>query len=193
MAATNTTRKAFTIDDSEVRQFLGRLPERVLIPASVRALNKVADNVRVGASRAIREKRALSAKTVRESMQIRKATRTDLKSTLVVTGRPIPLREYKARPTRAGVTVEVTPGDRKLIEHQGNKAFIVEGLGKHVFAREGGSRLPIKKLFGPSLPATFVSEQVERQWVEIAKDSMIKRMSDEVRFELIRQSRPKRA
>lgn len=171
-------------DASKVIATLGAIPKGPARRAIVRGLNKTAANVQVSASLAIRKRRALPAKTVKQAMAIRKATSTRLVSTLVVTGRPIPLRDYAARQTKKGVTVAVTPGKRKLVEHNGNKGFIVGKIGGHVFAREGTGRLPIKKLFGPSLPSTFVQAEVRRAWTATAQEAMPKRLAEEMRFEL---------
>jgi len=157
--------------------------------AIVRALNKTAANVRTSASSAIRRRRALSAKVVREALAIRKAKPDRLVSSLVATGRPIPLRDYKARATQKGVTAQVSPGKRKLISHRGNRAFIVQKIGGHVFAREGKARLPIKKLFGPSLPSTFVQAEVRAAWTATAREALPKRLAEEVRFELSKGKR----
>jgi hypothetical protein len=127
-------------------------------------------------------------------MAIRKATTEHLVSSLVVTGRSIPLKDYAARQTKKGVTARVSPGKRKLISHRGNRAFIVQKIGAHVFAREGKDRLPIKKLFGPSLPSTFVQKEVRAAWTATASDALPKRIAEEVRFELLKkQSRKTKA
>lgn len=162
-------------------------PRKVVIPATVRTLNKTMGNLRTASSEAIRKKRALTARAVRDAMSVRPATSTRLVATLVVTGRPIPLRDYAARETRRrGVTVSVTPGSRKAVQHRGNKAFIVHRIGGHVFAREGKQRLPIKKLYGPSLPATFIQDEVKQAWLAVAQESLPKRMAEELRYELLR-------
>lgn len=173
-----------TFDVQKVIGNIGEIPRGPARRAIVRGLNKVAGNVRTSASTAIRQRRALSAKVVREAMAIRKATNQNLVSSLVVTGRPIPLKEYGANQTKRGVTVKVSPGKRTLVSHAGNRAFIIDKIGGHVFARQGKSRLPVKKLFGPSLPSTFVQEQVRRAWTATANDAMPKRLAEEMRFEL---------
>lgn len=117
---------------------------------------------------------------------MRRATPNALVSSLVVTGRPIPLRDYKARQTKRGVTAQVSPGKRRLISHRGNRAFIVQKLSGHVFAREGKARLPIKKLFGPSLPSTFVQAEVRAAWTATAREALPRRLAEEVRYELSR-------
>jgi len=175
---------AITFDASSVLKMLDGLPKGPVKRAIIRGLNKTAANVRTSASTAIRQRRALSAKVVRDAMAIRKANAQRLISSIVVTGRPIPLRDYKARQTKKGVTVAVTPGKRKLVEHRGNKAFVIGKLSGHVYARQGSDRLPIKKLFGPSLPSTFVQTEVRSAWTATAQEAMPKRLAEEVRFEL---------
>lgn len=178
-----------TFDASQVIKTLGEIPRGPARRAIVRGLNKTAANVRTSASTAIRQRRALSAKVVRDAMAVRKATNQNLVSSLVVTGRPIPLKDYKANQTKRGVTVAVTPGKRSLVSHRGNRGFIIDKIGGHVFARQGKGRLPVKKLFGPSLPSTFVQEQVKAAWTATAREAMPKRLAEEVRFELSKLTR----
>jgi hypothetical protein len=169
-----------TFNTKDVQANIGSIPKKILIPATVRALNKVAANVRTASGRAIRQRRSLNASVVNKAMAITRATRSTLRSSLRVTGRPIPLKDYKARQTRRGVTVSVTTGTRKLVK----SAFIVETLSGHVFSRTGKGRLPIEKLVGPSLPSTFLQESVKLAWLTVAKDAMVKRNAEELRFEL---------
>ena len=63
----------------------------------------------------------------------------------------IALAEFHARQTRRGVSAAPW-GLRRVFPH----TFIVEKLGGQVFRREGGARLPIRKLWGPSLPIELV-------------------------------------
>lgn len=179
-----------TVDTKQLEQALGEIaPERAPI-AIARGLNKAAANTKTQASRSIRQKRALPAKAVNDAIAIAKASKAKLTATIIVTGRPIPLRDYKARQTQKGVTVAVSPGARKRVVHNGNAAFIVNKIGGHVFAREGKARLPIKKLYGPSLPATFLQTEVRAAWERTANESIVKRCEEELRFELSRvQSR----
>lgn len=172
-----------TFDASQV---LGNIAEmqRGARRAVSRALNKTAGNVRTAASKAIRQKRSISASAVRNALAIRRSGETHLVASLVVTGRPISLKDYKAKQTKRGVTVQVSPGKRKLVQHRGNRAFIIAKIGGHVFAREGKTRLPVKKLFGPSLPATFLNEEVRAAWTTAAQEALPKRLQEEINFEL---------
>lgn len=169
-------------DSKDVQRTIGSIPGKILIPATIRALNKVAVNVRVAASRAIRERRGLPAAAVNKTMTVQRASRATLVSRLTVSGRPIDLKNYGARQTSKGVTVTVTRGQRKLIP----SAFIVASRSGQVFTREGKSRLPITKMVGPSIPSTFVQEQVKLAWLTVAKDAMVKRSAEELNYELLK-------
>lgn len=159
--------------------------ERNKVPtAASRAINKVLGNVRTGASKSIREERALKASAVKEALSISKATKQSLSGYLRATGRPIPLNRYDASKSKAGVRVRVSPGGRKLVVFAGNKAFQIERYGNNVFARTGPKRTPIKKLFGPSIPSTFLKEKVVAAMSEIAGEAWPKRFAEELRYEL---------
>lgn len=177
---------SIAVDTAHVERLLAELPAKHVKPALARALTKTAQNVRTAASKAIREKRHLTAKAVNAAMTVRRASKARLIASVVVTGRPIPLKEYGARQGKRGTTVAVTRGARKRVVVSGIKAFISDKLGGHVFVRTGEPRLPIKKLFGPSIPSTFLTAEVRRAWEATAKDSIIKRTREEVNFELMK-------
>lgn len=179
-----------TFDAAQVQAYLRQLPEALAIKATIRALNKAAVNVRTASVAAVRKHRALSARAIRDGITIERASKVKLYSQLKVSGRPVSLKEYGARKGARGVSVLVTPGRRKLVHHHGNTAFIADSIGGHVFAREGQARLPIRKLFGPSLPSTFTQDAVRRVWTDKAAEAMVKRMAEEVRFELLRKAAP---
>jgi hypothetical protein len=173
-------------DLEEVKRSLNDLQQRKVPNAAARALNKTIGNVRTQASKSIREERALSAKVVRDALTVQKATKAKLVASLTASGRPIPLREYQARAGKRGVTVKVSPGGRKLVEHAGNKAFALAKFGGHIYARTGKERLPIKKLYGPSIPATFLKEKVMSAMDKVGGENWPKRFAEELRFELSR-------
>ena len=174
-------------DLREVQRMQREYKTNVVPNAAARAINKTLGNVRTESSKQIRIERALSAKVVRDALAVQRASKVRLHGAVIASGRPIPLREYQARQTRQGVTVKVSPGGRKLVVHSGNKAFEINRYGKHVYARVGGKRLPIKKLYGPSIPATFLKQKVMAAMDRVAGDNWPKRFAEELRHELARQ------
>ncbi len=140
--------------------------------ATMRALNEVADQAKVAASRQIRDvgyKLKISA--IKKGITVKRATTANLKAAMIAQGRPIPLIEYSARPTSKGVSVSVLNG-RKLIPG----AFIVTMPSGHrgVFVREENAKhkkmmtrgkpswhaLGIRELFGPSIPDGLANKEV---------------------------------
>ncbi|MCC7200903.1 MAG: phage tail protein [Gammaproteobacteria bacterium] len=172
-----------TFDEAECRRGLQRLHRKVADVALVRALNKTATSVRAEAVRIIRRGRQVKAKTVREAIAVRRANKALMVAEVIVSGRPIPLRDYAARQIGRGVSVNVT-GKRKVVAG----AFQVQKIGNNVFIRQGKKRLPIKKLYGPSLPSVFNADAIQKAVERMALDTLRKRFNEEVRYELSKQA-----
>jgi len=173
---------------------LGRIKEEVGDKAVMRALNKVADQAKVQASREIRAAGyGLKAADIKKSIDIRKASRSDLRAIVRATGRPIPLIKYQApRQTKNGVIVSVKNG-RKLIRG----AFIATMASGHtgVYERVGNSHkkvmhrgtfqwrgLPIRELWGPSIPSAFASKTVQEALVAAVREKFPKQLAHEIEF-----------
>lgn len=155
----------------DARDLLRRLDEagRQKFPrAAAAALNKVAATVRTVAKRDIARQTGLRSGVVLAGLAIERAGPDRLLAAVVATGRPVPLIGFAARQTRAGVTAHAW-GGRKLYPG----AFIATMPTGHVgvFRRLGDRRgaprpakggktpgriirpeLPIKQLWGPSIP-----------------------------------------
>jgi hypothetical protein len=137
-----------------------------------RALNKMIDQVKTGSSRAIRDKGyKLKVSTIKKSLKITRATAGSLTARVTASGRPIPLQEYSARQTAKGVSVDVLNG-RKVVAHafiatmpSGHKAVLVRMGKTHKKTRRGDramwSGLPVKQLFGPSVPDGMANAEVQ--------------------------------
>ncbi|ALS63646.1 phage tail protein [Pandoraea apista] len=141
--------------------------------AVVRALNKTANQARTEASKEVRAVGYnIKASAIKKSFAIKRASAGNLVVTLKATGRPIGLINYGARQGGGGVSVQVKSG-RKVLKH----AFIASMPNGHrgVFERTGKghkkvvrngkvmrSGLPIKELFGPSIPQSLANDAVEK-------------------------------
>lgn len=141
--------------------------------AVVRALNKTADQARTEAAKEVRAVGYnIKASAIKKSFSIKRASAGNLVVILKATGRPIGLINYGARQGKQGVSVQVKSG-RKVLRH----AFIASMPNGHrgVFERTGRehkkvvrngkvmrSGLPIKELFGPSIPQSLANDAVEK-------------------------------
>lgn len=150
------------LETREVSRFLRYIDSQGVARATSRALNQAARQTNTEASKRIRQKRNLKARTIKRQLSIRKASPTRRRASVVASGRAISLKEYGARRkvvTRngkryQGATVEVDRGKRELVAG----AFF--GPGGHLYKRKGKARTPIRKLWGPSLPSTFLRDEI---------------------------------
>lgn len=148
------------------------MPDKVREKATVRAINKTAEQVKVQASREIRDAGYnLKIAKIKKAITLRRASKTELVAVLRATGKPVGLINYSARQTKAGVSVQVKNG-RKLISgafiatmpngHKG--VFVRKGHGHRKVVKGGKttwSGLPIDELFGPSIPSAFMNKVVQ--------------------------------
>lgn len=141
--------------------------------AVVRALNKTAMQARTEAVRSVRDEGyTIKASAIRRSFTIKKARAGQLVVMLTATGRPITLINYGARTTKSGVSVNVKNG-RKMLRHafiatmQNGHKGVFERIGKeHKKVKRNGktirSGLPVKELFGPSIPQSLANDAVNK-------------------------------
>lgn len=146
-----------------VKRELSWMRNKAVDAAANRANNRTAVQVRTEAVRSLGKEigkaTGLSAAGFRRSMRIIRSTRRTLRAAVVASGRPLPLIGFAARQTTRGVTAAAW-GKRKL--YRG--AFIARMPTGHrgVYARTSKKRLPIRELWGPSIPKVFIDEHVQR-------------------------------
>lgn len=161
--------------------------------AVIRALNKTAEQARTAASQEVRSAGYnIKASAIKKSFSIKRASSGNLVVTLKATGRPIGLINYGARQTKSGVSVQVKSG-RKVLRH----AFIATMPSGHkgVFERTGKQHkkvirngkilrtgLPIKEMFGPSIPQSLANEAVEKALVAKIRQKFPQVLKHELAF-----------
>jgi hypothetical protein len=147
------------------REFAG--DQKEVTKAALRALDRVSTTARKGADQEIRQRVTLKSGTIKNALTIvYPYGRLNLIRDLVATGKPIALREYQARQTRAGVTFAIVKGRRRVYKRQGRAAFEITKYGKHVFVRldddpPGPAKARIKKVYGPSITQRFMTKRVQ--------------------------------
>lgn len=160
----------------DVQRALDRMTDlgvKVKEKAVVRALNDVADQAKVRASRDIRAAGYnLKAARIKKAIAVIRAQPGRLVAVVRASGRPIPLIEYDGRQDRKGrVTVKVKEG-RKVVADAfiatmptGQKGIFVRLGTAHKRVVKNGrvrySGLPIRELYGPSIPAVFGDQVIQ--------------------------------
>lgn len=153
-----------------------------------RALNRTIEQAKVAASREIRDAGYnLKAKDIKKSIEIRRATRSNLEAVLICEGRPIPLLAYSAKRGPKGVSVTVKNGRKTVYGsfiatmasgHSGvfvRKPGMVQGKrGKMILNRK------IMELFGPSIPSALANPIVEEKMMQMVRDVFPRRLRHEL-------------
>ena len=181
-----------SFDTREATRFLRLLGQKGVREATRRALNKAAAQTKTQASKSIRQKRNLKARVVNGQLKVLKANRRQLNAAVQATGRPIPLIEYggktKAIPGnhRRKFSAEVDKGKRKVV--RGAFVATVGGISS-AFERKGSKRLPIRTLYGPSLPSTFLKDEIVRAMRTKVRQVYPRLLSHEVEREISKAGR----
>ncbi len=161
----------------------------ILEKAKVRALNKIAAQAKVAASKEIRAAGYnMKAAAIKQKITIKRASSGNAVVVIKCSGRPIPLIAFSARENSTGVSVSVKHG-RKLIKG----AFIATMPSGHqgVYVRVGNQHkkingkwhgLPIKELFGPSVPAAFGNEIVQAALAKLVREKFPTILEHEIKF-----------
>lgn len=166
--------------------------------AVVRALNKTAQQARTAAAAEVHiAGYNIKSSAIKKSFSIKKATRGNLVAVLMATGRPIALINYGARQGKTGVSVQVK-ANRTVLRH----AFIATMPNGHrgVFERIGKQHkkvvrhgkpirtgLPIKELFGPSIPQSLANKAVQKALIAKIKQKFPEILKHELAFEASRR------
>lgn len=171
------------LDDELVRKKLlnqiSVLDEKTLKKVEIRSLNRAIRGARTEISRSIRKDFRLKSSTLKEFMTLRRASSgaKDAEATIKFRHEPLSaIRFGNPSQTRRGFSVTIFRGNRQTI----SGGFISDQLGGHGFVRRGPERLPIRKIFGPSV------RQMAPKAIEKTKKAVNERMEKELTRNLAR-------
>ncbi len=122
------------------------------------ALNDTVTNAQVEAAQILRPMMELPSKRIKEAMRIEPARPDHLEAALVTSGKAIKMIEFHVRDTKtAGVQLMIAGKTETY-----RRAFIrtVKNQHRGVFERKGQARLPIRELYGPSVPGMMARSDV---------------------------------
>ncbi|TCI25568.1 hypothetical protein EVJ32_09610 [Exiguobacterium sp. SH5S4] len=125
----------------------------------------------------------IKVKDVRPTLKKSKANRSNLSATVLSTGRTIPLDRFVVTPRtvqpkrKKPILVAVKKGPKKPLPG----AFVGDIQGVKVFKRKTKKRLPIGRLFGPSVPQMISGRQVQEEVYEAGRIMFYKRLDHEIK------------
>ena len=147
-----------------------------------RALNRSLTTMQTAAKKEVRERYHIKAGHIQEHLSTEKATTSNLQVRLQGKGRPIPLDRFKYSPR--------TPNPKRkkpisvAVKKDGNKslpgAFVTDSNGNKIFKRVGKKRLPIERLYGPSLPQMMNANEIPENVKIAGLDTFEKRVNHDV-------------
>lgn len=178
------------IEDVERR--LGNLKSKAPTVVS-RAINRAVSNAQKNMAKETSAKYYISSGDVKKTIRLVKASKSSLGAAVISSGSGIELSKFKVNPGtvvryrgksrspkvyRAGV--EKAGGVKPLAGNP--KAFIaiMKSGHKGVFERTSGDSLPIKQLYGPSVPQMVKNEEIMKKINKDAAETLQKRIDAEI-------------
>lgn len=191
-----------TADTSNARAYLKDLQQREIPRVIGRTLNRTANTVRTHASREMRQRINLKKATLdaaitrKRSNEIQNLRMLELRRAwfeIRYSGKPFGIRDFDAKEVARGVTFKVSRASRrKLYIRAGNKGFIVQKFGGHVFTRvgedpPGPARAKIKKASGPSIPQFAATRRVRVDLIRYAQEYWARELERNIRYAISRR------
>lgn len=173
---------------------LGRLADAVeragkKLPREIAtAVNATARKTKSFIAKGVTTELATKQKTVKQHVsQSRKANPTRLIAAVrLKKTKRIPLKEFKPRQTRAGVSYRISKRTGRSSvpgAFQGPRPGLMKASWRgNVFKRVGRSRLPIVKLYGPSPWGVFVKRKMQRPTAKQSQAELLKQLERRIRF-----------
>jgi hypothetical protein len=152
------------------------------------AINKTAKKCESSIAKKVSKEIVVSQKVIKSQLQVQKAKAGGEQRatvTLKVSTR-IPLRDFGARQTKAGVSYKISrTSGRGFVQgaFQGPKPGVMKASWRgNVFKRTTKSRLPIVKLMGPSVWGAFVINDHVSMTAEETQAELQKQVEERIRF-----------
>lgn len=176
----------------EIEQRLGAFKSKAPLVVS-RAINRAVSNIRKNMGKEVPQRYFVSSGTVRGTIRTVNANKGSLSGAVISHGSPIALAKFKISPNRGVKRTKkgYSPGVYSAgVEKSGGlkplsgdpKAFMADMKSGHtgIWNRVSGSRLPIKQLYGPSVPQMAKNEEIMAKVNKEAGETLEKRINAEV-------------
>jgi hypothetical protein len=138
------------VDTAPIKAVLATLRPPAFNEVAALALNATAKNAEVEAAQVLRPLMGIKSSDLKAAMRIELARPDHLASAVIASGKAIPMIKFRPRVSRTqGVTITVA-GKAERYRHAFRATVRHGHIG--IFERKGRERLPIRELYGPSIP-----------------------------------------
>ena len=164
---------------------LGALGAGQAHKALARAVNRVTNTVHGRVIRAVAKQSSIPTAIVRRTVKkrtVKPGSGDALEGLIWATGKPLSLKYFKPRQTKAG-TVATVWGKRTLYASAfmgPRPGAVARKLKGHVWVRTSAKRLPIEIKYGPSVPEELVANESARVFEATVQDMLPKRVAHEI-------------
>lgn len=146
------------------------------------ALNRAMSNINSNVKKEVRAKYNIKAGDVQDTLKKIRASRGSLAAGVHSKGGVIGLDKFKVSPKtvnprrKTPIRVGVKKGGMK----SAGGAFVADISGAKVFKRRGKRRLPIQRLFGPSVPQMLDNKEIRARIEQQGQETFQKRLDHEI-------------
>ncbi|WP_260288454.1 phage tail protein [Peribacillus aracenensis] len=146
------------------------------------SLNRAVTNVASNVSKEVRKEYNIKSADIKNTLSKTRASRSNLSAIVESRGELIPLDKFKVSPRtvqpkrKKPIKVGVKKGGVKPLLH----SFVSDVNGIKVFERKGKARLPVKKLFGPSIPQMLKNEDIRKNIDREGSETFNRRLDHEI-------------
>ncbi|MGO4890294.1 phage tail protein [Anaerobacillus sp. MEB173] len=150
--------------------------------AITNALNRGITNMNSNTKKEVRKDYNIKASDVNPTLKVTRASRSTLGGEVRSNGEVIGLDKFKVSPKtinpkrKTPIKAAVKKGSAKSLA----SGFMADINGAKVFKRTGKKRLPIKRLFGPSVPQMLENERVREEIHSKGQETFEKRLEHEI-------------
>lgn len=164
------------------QHLLGAAPKQIEL-AAVNAINRTITKIKTQTSKSIRKNYLVSAKNIKGTLNIKRASRSKLRGVLASQGSPLLLTAFRVRTNKRG------PVKVQVRKQSGAKAVpgLFLGVSRKGYAgamqrAKRKARYPLRIPYGPSVPQMFGSENVIGELTPLAEATLNERFLHEVEY-----------
>ncbi len=172
------------LDEKAVKKLTSYLEAtpKVIPVAIARAMNRAIDSTKTEAARILKEQYTIRASSVKQSISVKKASKTELVAEFLSRSpkASLSMASYRYSPNRdttgkafREVTAEIKKGSPFTVKN----GFVWNGT---VFRRTTNKRLPIEVKSGPTVPQLLGQENAFEELQKNAEEVFMKRLDHEV-------------
>lgn len=143
------------------QQMVEELGEGKAATVMARAMNHEGAKTYTAVKRTLQKQTDIPRGMIIAATKFRSTSRQNLRTIISGSGKELPLRLFQPKRIKTGVSAKVWGTRQKF-----RSAFIVNSAGGNVFHRLTRQRLPIQRMFGPSIPKEMVKDQVLKTFEE---------------------------